>query len=95
MGIRTEETVEVRNDKKYRDDLVKQIKDAGQELINRAEEMVDEETDLITDFNINIHFPQGEFASIPEISWTTEVACKRTFDRLFGSVDGSQEKHMV
>lgn len=89
------ETREPRNYKKYRDDLVQQIKDAGQELINRAEEMLDEGTDLITDFHINIYFPQGEFAPIPEISWTAEVACKRTFDRLFGSIDDSQEKHMV
>lgn len=89
------ETREPRNCKKYRDDLVQQIKDAGQELINRAEEMVDEGTDLITDFHINIYFPQGEFAPIPEISWTTEVMCKRILDRLSGLIDDSQEKHMV
>lgn len=34
----------------YRNTLVQQIKDAGQELINRAESMVHPENDLITDF---------------------------------------------
>lgn len=36
----------------YRNALVQQIKDAGQELINRAESMVHPENDLITDFSI-------------------------------------------
>lgn len=44
----------------YRDALVQQIKDAGQELINRAETMVHPENDLITDFSIVIHFEQHE-----------------------------------
>lgn len=35
----------------YRNALVQQIKDAGQELINRAESMVHPENDLITDFS--------------------------------------------
>lgn len=34
----------------YRNTLVQQIKDAGQELINRAESMVHPENDLIIDF---------------------------------------------
>lgn len=42
----------------YRNALVQQIKDAGQELINRAESMVHPENDLITDFSIVIHFEQ-------------------------------------
>lgn len=33
----------------YRNALVQQIKDAGQELINRAESMVHPENDLITE----------------------------------------------
>lgn len=44
----------------YRNALVQQIKDAGQELINRAESMVHPENDLITDFSIVIHFEQHE-----------------------------------
>lgn len=87
--------LEVRNEENYRDYLIQQVKEAAQEIIDRAEEMISEKTDLISDFYINIHFPQGEFAPIPEISWTTEVLCKRTLDRFTGFVNDSQEKHMV
>lgn len=52
----------------YRNALVQQIKDAGQELINRAESMVHPENDLITDFSIVIHFEQHE---VPTIDYTT------------------------
>ena len=52
----------------YRNALVQQIKDAGQELINRAESMVHPENDLITDFSIVIHFEQHE---------VNKVACDR------------------
>lgn len=62
----------------YRDTLVQQIKDAGQELINRAESMVHPETDLITDFSITICLKHDEF---PTIDYTTsvinKVACNR------------------
>lgn len=54
----------------YRNALVQQIKDAGQELINRAESMVHPENDLITDFSIVIHFEQHE---VPTIDYTTSV----------------------
>lgn len=57
----------------YRDALVQQIKDAGQELINRAETMVHPENDLITDFSIVIHFEQHE---VPTIDYTTSVINK-------------------
>ena len=66
---------------KYRDDLIKQIKDAGQELIDRAEDMVSENTDLISNFSINIYFPSGECVSVPELSWSTETLCKNTLKR--------------
>lgn len=39
----------------YRNALVQQIKDAGQELINRAESMVHPENDLITSKKV-IHY---------------------------------------
>ena len=60
----------------YRDKLINMIKEAGEELIDRAEEMVDERTVLITDFHIHIDFAQGDFPTVPEISWATSVACK-------------------
>jgi hypothetical protein len=64
----------------YRDALVQQIKDAGQELINRAETMVHPENDLITDFSIVIHFEQHE---VPTIDYTTSVINKVACDRVY------------
>ena len=63
----------------YRNALVQQIKDAGQELINRAESMVHPENDLITDFSIVIHFEQHE---VPTINYTTSVVNKVACDRV-------------
>lgn len=63
----------------YRNALVQQIKDAGQELINRAESMVHPENDLITDFSIVIHFEQHE---VPTIDYTTSVVNKVACDRV-------------
>ena len=63
----------------YHDALVQQIRDAGQELINRAETMVHPENDLITDFSIMIRFKQDEF---PTIDYTTSVVNKVACDRV-------------
>ena len=63
----------------YRNALVQQIKDAGQELINRAESMVHPENDLITDFSIVIHFEQNK---VPTIDYTTSEINKVTCDRV-------------
>lgn len=63
----------------YRDALIQQIKDAGQELINRAESMVHPENDLIIDFSIVIHFEQHE---VPTIDYTTSVVNKVACDRV-------------
>lgn len=67
------------NCKKYIEQLVQQIKDAGQELINRAETMVHPDLDLITDFYITLSFSQDSF---PEVSFSTSVVNKTTCDRL-------------
>ena len=70
---------EIANCRKYRDKLVQQIKDAGQELIHRAETMVQPDRDLITDFYITISFSQDNF---PEVSFSTSVVNKTNVDRL-------------
>ena len=70
---------EIDNNKKYRDKLVHQIKDAGQELSNRAETMVHPDIDLITDFYITLSFSQDSFH---EVSFSTSVVNKTTVDRL-------------
>lgn len=64
-----------------REELVKQIKDVGEELIIRAETLVPENLDLISDFYIDISFPQGDCVPIPEITVHTTVNAKRTLVR--------------
>lgn len=68
-------------DRQFRDKLVSYIKDVGQDLIDRAEQMVGEDTDMIGDFHIDIDF-DTECDFIPEISWYTTVACKHTWHKL-------------
>ena len=58
--------------KKYRDILVEQIKSAGQQLINRAEEMVSEKLTFVTGFTINVDIPQPADRPVT-ISWTAET----------------------
>lgn len=58
--------------KKYRDILVEQIKSAGQQLIDRAEEMVSEKLAYVTGFSISIDIPQPADRPV-SISWTAET----------------------
>lgn len=67
------------NNKNYRDRLVDYIKDIGQELIDRAEQMVDEDTDYISNFSIHIKFDRD---CIPVIECITEVLTKNTIERM-------------
>lgn len=66
----------------YRDDLVQQIKDAGQELIDTAEQMVRKDARGISGFYIHINFPQGGRVGIPEITCSTETICTNAYNRL-------------
>ena len=69
------------NNKLYRDELVARIKDAGQELIDRAEQIVSENTDLISGFSIYLRLDTED--RIPSIEWSTEVINKNSYNRLF------------
>ena len=69
--------------KNYRDELVQKIKDAGKDLIERAEEMVSEKNQLNTAFSITIDFPQG-WDHEPRITYTTETLIKSYLKREFG-----------
>lgn len=69
--------------KPYREELVKEIKEVGQELINRAEEFVPEDLKCISGFSIRINFPQGECSPIPEISCEYGTFCTYTLDRYY------------
>lgn len=63
---------------RYRDILVQQIKDTGQELIDRAEDMVGPELDAIAEFHIYIDLsPDADAQNIPHITWETTVLNKR------------------
>ena len=77
--------------KKYRDQLVAQIKASGQELIDRAESMVSEDLDLISDFDITLYFHQSEF---PVIRMNVEMINKRACDAKFNTtIDISKENN--
>lgn len=72
------------NKQSYHDYIVEQIKAAGQEIINRAEEMMSEDSKYMTDFNINIHIPGQNDGELPTISWTNEAICKTGADIIIG-----------
>lgn len=65
----------------YREELIQRIKDVGQELIDRADTMISEDTELITNFYISIN-NLDETKELPAIEWTTEVVNRNTMNRL-------------
>lgn len=65
----------------YRKELVKQIKDAGEELIVRADALVPENLDSISGLYIDILFPQGDCVPLPEITVHTTILAERTIER--------------
>lgn len=67
------------DNKRYREKLVQQIRDAGEELVKRADTMIHPDLELITDFNITLSFSQDCF---PEINFSTSVVNKTACDRL-------------
>ena len=67
--------------KPYREELVQEIKEAGQELIDRAEALVSKDLKAITGFSIHIEFTQGDCSTIPEISCEYRTLCTNTIDR--------------
>ena len=68
--------------KPYREELVQEIKDVGQELIDRADELVPKDLRLITGFSIRIEFNQGDRTPIPEISCEYGMFCTNTLKRI-------------
>ena len=60
------------NSEEFRKKLVEIVKASGQEVIDRAEELVGD-GDLITDFDIWLRFPIGETSIVTAIS-TIEVS---------------------
>lgn len=62
-----------------REELVKQIIEAGQELIDRAESLIGEGIDCVTNVSINIDLTP--FNRTPEITISTSVLRMNTIKR--------------
>ena len=67
----------------YNKELREQIKDAGRELIDRAEEIVSPNTEGIISLDICFRFPQGgeKIEMPPTMSYTIKVVGKNTIER--------------
>lgn len=64
----------------YNKELREQIKDAGRELIDRAEEIISPNTEGIVSLDIHFNFPQG-VEELPTMSYTVKVVGKNTIER--------------
>ena len=62
-------------------ELSEQIKDMGNELINRADDIAASSKNFCTNISIHIYFPQ-DGKTIPTIEWTTECVSKNMLDRI-------------
>lgn len=72
------------NSEEFRKKLVELVKASGQEVIDRAEELVGD-GDLITDFDIWLRFPIGETSivtSIPTIEVSKSYVSRNSFNVL-------------
>lgn len=63
----------------HKEKLIQRIKDVGQEIIDRAEEIAT--GDLKTELSIYVKFPMDE-TSMDYIYWTTEVVNKNQYNRI-------------
>ena len=67
---------------RYRDDLIRMIREAGQDLIDRAEDMIPEGIEWITNTVITIRIPtDAETVAIPTIETSVEVVCKSSMKK--------------
>lgn len=67
---------------RYRDDLIRMIREAGQELSDRAEDMIPEGIEWITNIVITIRIPtDAETVAIPTIETSVEVVCKSSMKK--------------
>lgn len=63
----------------YHDELVQKVKDLGQELIERAENIVPPDGSMITDFTIHAYFEQDQ---CPHFSVDVDYLNKTTINRI-------------
>lgn len=71
----------------YNEKLVKLVKAVGQEIIDRAEDLVGN-GDCIDGFDINLHFPDEKLDEIPTITVTREHMSTRSCDLFFDDFRG-------
>lgn len=62
----------------YREEMIKQVKEFGQELIDRAEEIVPAEDSMVADFSISSYFQKDE---APTFSVDVTYVNKNTINR--------------
>lgn len=69
--------------KEYRETLVEMVKACGEEIVERADDLVGE-CDHMTDFGIRIIFPTDgyRFDGVPTIEVTRELCSKKATDVL-------------
>lgn len=74
----------MKKDLSYRDELVRKIKEAGQELINKAESMIGKDLTSIETVNIYITLDTArEFGEqIPEIRYDVSMLNDITLERM-------------
>lgn len=71
------------NSEEFRNMLVEMVKASGQEVIDRAEELVGS-GDLLTDFDIWLRFPldNGRVSGVPTIELTKSYMVKGAIDTI-------------
>ena len=71
------------NSEEFRNMLVEMVKASGQEVIDRAEELVGS-GDLLTDFDIWLRFPldNGRVSGVPTIELTKSYLSKEGMDTI-------------
>ena len=83
------------NSEEFRKKLVELVKASGQEVIDRAEELVGE-GELITDFDIWLRFPLGETSivtSIPTIEVSKSYVSRNSFNVLANKGERYEKKN--
>lgn len=66
-------------ERSYHDELVQKVKDLGQELIERAENIVPPDGSMVTDFTIHAYFEPME---CPHFSVDVDYLNKTTINRI-------------
>ena len=70
--------IDILSGEKYREQLIELVKASGQEVIDRAEDLVGD-GELMTEFTIQLLFPQD---GVPTISTTREYVSKNAMEVL-------------